>query len=110
MNIVTTSEQNVLTVKPVGRLDAVTFGELDAAFGRLIQDGNHRILLDLGGVTYISSAGLRSVISAAKKLQAAKGKLHLTGVTGMVEEVFKLSGFYDLLPVFGTREDALAKF
>jgi anti-anti-sigma factor len=95
----------VMTVK--GRMDAVTAQDFDRAFDALIQEKAVRIVLHFGGLEYISSAGLRSVLAAGKKAKSAQGSLVLCGLNGMVREVFEISGFATMLPLFDTEEAAL---
>ena len=100
----------ICVVKPAGRLDAATTGQLEETLLALAANDAACILLDLSALTYISSAGLRTILFTAKKLKASRGKLHLCGLAGMVEEVFRLAGFYDLLLVFDSRQEALDRF
>ena len=97
----------VLTV--TGRMDALTAQEFEAECGRWLEAGEKRLVADLAGLDYISSAGLRSILAAAKKLKAQGGDLAFCCLAGIVAEVFAVSGFAKLLPVFPTREEALAR-
>ena len=91
-----------------GRLDAVTAAEFDAQAQTWLSDGNTHVIADLSGLEYISSAGLRSILTAAKQLKAAQGDLIFCGLAGMVEEVFTVSGFTAMFTTFPTVDDALA--
>lgn len=95
----------------IGRLDSANSPELERALRELLDAGCARLLLDLSALDYISSAGLRVVLLAAKALRARKpaGRLALAGVRGMVREVFEMSGFLALFPVSDTPEAALAQ-
>ena len=66
-----------------------------------------RLVLDLNGLEYISSAGLRVILSAAKKMKARNGKLGLSRLQPRVREVFQVSGFSSIIPVFETLPAAL---
>ena len=90
-----------------GRLDTLTAPEFEAEGLRRAQAGEARLVLDLAGVDYISSAGLRGILAVAKRLKAKGGDLAVCGLRGIVAEVFTVSGFAKILPVFATREDAL---
>jgi anti-sigma B factor antagonist len=89
-----------------GRLDgtssATTDTKLADAVGR-----NPTLILDLAALDYISSAGLRVLLKAAKQAQTAKQKLVLAGLQPSVKQVFEISGFSTLFATFATREDAL---
>lgn len=97
----------VLTV--TGRLDTLTAPQFETECSACADAGDTRIVVDLSGLEYISSAGLRSILSSAKKLKALGGSLSFCGLSGIVAEVFTMSGFIKLLPVFATRQEALAK-
>lgn len=92
-----------------GRMDALTSQGFEDECARCLEAGDTRIVADLSGLAYISSAGLRSILSAAKKLKAAGGDLAFCGLTGIVAEVFAVSGFAKLLPLYATRDEALAR-
>ena len=64
-------------------------------------------MIDLTGVEYISSAGLRCFLVLHKRLKAVSGTLDLSGLQGMVKEVFNISGFATLFPVHPTLEKAV---
>ncbi|MDD4732883.1 MAG: STAS domain-containing protein [Desulfovibrio sp.] len=89
-----------------GRMDAVTAGEFEKACGELMDAGETRIVADLTGVDYISSAGLRSILSSAKKLRGMSGEIRFCGLTGMVNDVFTVSGFAAMFKLFDTAADA----
>jgi len=65
------------------------------------------VVLDFTELEYISSAGLRSILVLAKRLLPLGGKLVLFGMSGVVEEVFGVSGFDSFLPVTKSREEAI---
>lgn len=90
-----------------GRLDAGASSEFEASLSDWISKGDHTFLLNFTGLDYISSAGLRSLLAASKKLKERNGKIVLTGLHGPVEEVFKMSGFMSIFRVFPTAEAAL---
>ena len=96
----------VLAIK--GRMDAVTAPEFDKQIGSLIESGETYFALDFEGVEYISSAGLRSVLAAGKKLKTANGKLLIASLRGTAKEVFEISGFDSLFPVFENVQAAVA--
>ncbi|MBU1041247.1 MAG: STAS domain-containing protein [Proteobacteria bacterium] len=104
------SKQGAFFVLEVsGRMDALTSQGFETECMNCLEAGDTRVVADLGGLEYISSAGLRSILSAAKKLKAGGGDLAFCGLSGIVAEVFTVSGFAKLLPVYATREEALAR-
>ncbi len=104
-----TNEKNntFYVVAITGRLDASSAGELDIECDKWLAQDETNVILDLGGVEYISSAGLRSILSSAKKLRAKEGELLFCELEGMVADVFQMSGFAAMFSIFDTKEQAL---
>jgi anti-anti-sigma factor len=92
-----------------GRLDSVSAPELEAAVTTAIDGGARTLVFDFNQLDYISSAGLRVVLVAGKRLRVEKGKLALAGLKPAVQEVFDMSGFLALFTHAPTVDDALAK-
>ncbi len=95
----------ILTIS--GRMDAVTAPEFETKCDGLIQKGSTKMIVDMKPVQYISSAGLRSILSVAKKLKAAGGEIRFCNLEGMVREVFTISGFATMFPVCDSLDQAL---
>ena len=85
------------TIELVGRLDTTTAPALDKTIRDDIRE-NQRLVLDLKGLEYISSAGLRVLLSAQKKLQKT-GSMKVINVREEVMEVFEMTGFADILTI-----------
>ncbi len=99
------------TVLLSGRLDARSAPDFEKAALAADEEQagtRHHMILDFSGLEYISSAGLRSILVLAKRIAPSGGKVVLCGMSGVVEEVFSVSGFDSFLPVAASREDALA--
>ena len=107
MKIDVGEERNAIVMSLNGRLDAAASSEFEAALSDWISKGHSNFLLNFTALDYISSAGLRSILAASKKLKERSGKIFLTGLQGPVEEVFKISGFVSIFRVFATAEAAL---
>ena len=96
-----------------GRLDSAGSPELERSLrdalagGRLVTG----LVVDLSALDFISSAGLRVLLLAAKQLRAATppGRLVMAGVRGNVREVFEMSGFLTLFPAADSVDDAVAQ-
>jgi anti-anti-sigma factor len=99
------SESDVQVVELTGRLDSNTAPEFDK---KIAEVPGARIVLDLASLEYISSAGLRSVLGALKRANAAGGKLALAAPIPSVVEVFEISGFITLITVYPDRAGAVA--
>lgn len=101
---------DVLIVTIKGRLDAISSPTAEKHVFELINNGANKVVLDLRNVDYLSSAGMRMLLSTTKKLKGQSGKLVLASVTPNVMDVLKISGFDHVLDIAGTREEALKKF
>ena len=84
-------------IKLEGRLDTTTAPQLDKTINEDIGEAKN-LLLDLEGVTYISSAGLRVLLSAQKKMQKI-GSMKLKNVCSEVMDIFEMTGFADILEI-----------
>jgi len=100
---------DVLILRPVGRLDSVSSPELERLVLDKLGSGSRRLVMDLTGMEYVSSAGLRVLLLAAKSLRASQGKLVLVGMQDMVRDVFQMSGFLKLFEVAATLDEGLTK-
>lgn len=85
------------TIEIAGRLDTITAPVLDKAINEDM-DGTKDLILDLKGLEYISSAGLRVLLSAQKKMQKI-GSMKVVNVCETVMEVFEMTGFADILVI-----------
>lgn len=94
MEIKTQTDGTTLTITVSGRVDTVTAPELEA--GLKFGDAT-RVVLDLAGVPYMSSAGLRLLLSAHKTMLAKGGELQIARVPPAVREVLDLTGFSGIL-------------
>jgi anti-anti-sigma factor len=99
----------VVVVAPVGRVDSTTSSALDEHLVGLAQAGERRIVLDFSGVDDISSAGLRVVLTLAKRTKDSGGRVALAALGDSVKQVFELAGFLPLFVVEATREAAVAR-
>jgi len=107
MEISVRKEKNVSVVSVTGRMDAVTAPEFEKNLSELMSKGEKKFLVNLAGLEYISSAGLRSILVIAKQSKAGQGEVIFSGLRGPVEEVFKISGFHSIFKVFESEETAL---
>jgi anti-anti-sigma factor len=92
-----------------GRLDTETAVDVELALQDLLAAGEREFLIDLSGIGYVSSAGLRVLLSLAKQLDGGKGSLRLCGLNAAVTQVFDVAGFSKLFAIFPDRTAALPK-
>ncbi len=79
-----------------GRLDAVTASELDAALQETENSKQNSVILDMAGVDYVSSAGLRSMLGCTKRQAAKKKKLVICNLTAPVMDIIHMAGFHQI--------------
>ena len=109
MNLQQEIRGDVLILKPVGRLDSASSPELERILGDHLEQGVARVIFDFSDLAYTSSAGLRVVLVAAKKLRPVNGRLVLAGMREAVREIFEVSGFLSLFEFAADVEQALTK-
>ncbi len=107
MEIQQTEQAGVCVLAPVGRIDSTTARDAETALLPRFDDGKP-IVVDFAGLTYISSAGLRVLLMAAKRSKASGIGLALSGMSPQVQDVFKLSGFAKLFEIYDDTAAAVA--
>jgi anti-anti-sigma factor len=103
---------DVVALFPEGRLDHATAEGFKAALQPHLAGctgGGDRVALDLSGLEYISSVGLRVLMLASKQVKAQGGRIAVAGLQPVVREIFEISRFTLVLEVFPTLRDALAR-
>jgi len=105
MKIVNEMKGACMLVSVEGRMDALTAPEFEKACADFLDQGETNVVVDFAGLEYISSAGLRSILASAKKLKSKGGDLRFCGLTGMVEEVFRISGFQAMFTIVPSFDD-----
>ena len=97
MTITEERNNNLVTLKIEGRLDTTTAPTLEKIIGEII-DSVTELILDMNQLTYVSSAGLRVLLSTQKQMNKI-GTMKLIGVCEEVMEVFEMTGFSDILNI-----------
>lgn len=101
---------DTLVLRLNGRLDAVSSPSAESKVFEYINHGQHKLLFDFAGVDYLSSAGMRMLLSVSKKLKTLSGKVVLFAVIPNVMDVLKMSGFDHVLEIVKTEDDGLRRF
>ncbi len=107
MDIQTRPEGRATVISASGKIDAMTAPSFESSISDLIGEGKLCLVLDLGAVEYISSAGLRVILASAKSLKGKSGKLLLANARGSVQEVLEISGFGTVFSIYDSLEAAL---
>ncbi len=106
----TRNEANAAIVEVAGSVDAVTSARLAEALNQQLEAGRPRIVVDLGGVGYASSAALRALLAGVKGARGAGGDLRIAAVTPEVAKVLEMAGFDGIVRRFDDTAAAVASF
>jgi anti-anti-sigma factor len=97
-------------VSVTGRVDSSNANELDATLSQLVSDGHNKLVLELTGITYMSSAGLRAIVSALRGAKKKRGDVRIAAPSERVSEVFALAGLNPLFQTFDDVDTAVNSF
>jgi anti-sigma B factor antagonist len=93
-----------------GKLDASTAPRLEEKLLALIQVGEKHLIVNGEHLDYISSAGLRVLLVAAKRLKPLNGRIVLACLKAHIKEVFEIAGFAAIFPMYDGEEEAVRSF
>lgn len=107
MNISLDERPKCTLIHLAGRLDARTTPQVEKEILSLLEKGKIRLLVDFSKTNYVSSAGLRLLLSATKKIKARGGRLLFCAITDDVMEIIKMAGFDKILEIYPTESEAI---
>jgi anti-sigma B factor antagonist len=108
---VTLSEMRRVTLLEVsGRVDSTNASQLGETLMSQIDAGRYQLVIDLSGVSYMSSAGLREMVAAVKKVRQYNGDLRIATPSERVREVLDLAGLSAIFQIFPTQVDAVGSY
>jgi anti-sigma B factor antagonist len=107
MEIARTETNGIVVVALQGRLDTNTSVTLEEELLQLAGERSHRIVVDLSELDFISSSGLRVLLTAGKKSKSVSGRLVLCTLTDHVKQVFDVAGFTMLFSMYPSQEEAV---
>lgn len=110
VDIQVSGHDQVTLIQVHGRIDSMTANQLGEALTREIDGGNIHVVLDLSSVDYMSSAGLREIVTALKKAKRAAGDVRLAQPSDRVREVLEMAGLDTIFRIFSSQSDALGSF
>lgn len=110
MQITSREKSGIAVFTLVGRIDSVGAGELDIALQNAANEGRYKMVLDMTGVTYINSAGLRTLADILTRNRAHDGDLRLVALNPKVERVFKIIGFDKFFDTYFSVDAATGEF
>jgi anti-sigma B factor antagonist len=110
LNISTEQHGKVVLAKCAGFIDSETAGEVENTISSLIKEKNYKIIIDLGKIDYVSSAGWGIFVGYVRDLRKAGGDLKFVNMKREVREIFELLDFTNILEYYGDIESAARAF
>lgn len=109
--ILTKQYKRVDLVEVDGRIDSSTAPQLEQALQKIINDGRYRIVVDMAETDFMSSAGLRTLLSALKQVRRFnRGDVRLANMPDKIKKAFDLAGLLDVFKVYANSVDAVGSF
>ena len=110
MEIAEDRRGSVLVLSPQGRLDSTTAPVFEQRVRTRMAEGHRDLVIDLGALDYVSSAGLRIFMMIGKSLKAERGRLVLCRLQDTVREIFRISAFDRIFAIAPSLTESLAQF
>ena len=110
MNTDVRHENGIVVVAVTGSVDALTAGDLYSAIAAQLANEGVNIVIDVTGVEFMSSAGLRTLLTAAKGTRSNGGDLRVASNNPGIDKILAMSGFTSIAKVFSNAQDAVVSF
>lgn len=110
MEIQVTQSSEITVVAPKGDLDTASAARMKQTLGALLDAGKTRLVVDLGGVAYMDSAGLGQLVNAMKLARKAGGDLRLCALSEETLRVFETTRLNKEMALYPTRQAAIASW
>ncbi|MEM9952019.1 MAG: STAS domain-containing protein [Chloroflexota bacterium] len=107
---VTNPNDSVTLVEVSGRVDSMNANEFGSGLNTQINNGRVQLVLDLSSVEYMSSAGLREIVSTLKSAKKASGDLRLAQPSERVREVLEMAGLDTIFRIYVTQDEAINSY
>ena len=108
MEVQTERQEDTLVAKTHGRVDGSNAIDFQTALESAIDSKDSAVLLDMEGLSYISCAGMRVILLSAKALGGRNAKFAICSISSSIREVFQISGFDKIIPIYPSQAEALA--
>ncbi len=107
MEVEVEEKGEIVVIRVGGRLDAASSPQLETKINEIVDKGHFKLVLNLSGVEYLSSAGMRLMLSVSKKLKHLEGKLVACSLSDEVDEVIKMAGFHKVIEFYPNEDESL---
>ncbi len=102
--------ENASVVEVAGRIDSMTANQFGAGIAAPLEDGSYNVVLDLSGVDYMSSAGLREIVTALKRAKKSGGDIRISQPSERVLEVLEMAGLDTIVQIFPSQAEAIGSY
>lgn len=110
MELSSSQQDDVTIVKIVGSVDALTAGEATTFFDNEVKQGHVKLITDLSDVEYMSSAGLRTLLTTLKQVRQSEGDLRIAGAQENVRKVLEMAGLTSIMKAYDDVSEAVSSF
>ena len=110
MEIHVQQKQSITLIEISGHIDSTNASQLGAAFNEQIESQHYQLIADFSKVEYISSAGLRELVAALKRVRSNKGDLRLASLGEHVEQVLTIAGLNAIFQIFPSQAEAVGSY
>lgn len=110
IDISVADRNSVTLVRVSGRVDSMNANQFGESLAEQIAAGNVHLVVDLSSVDYMSSAGLREIVTSLKKAKKASGDLRLATPSDRVREVLEMAGLDQIFRIYGSEDEAVGSF
>jgi anti-anti-sigma factor len=107
MKINSKKNEDFNVVEVEGRLDTTNYIELDQVLSGMLDNGENKLILDIGKLEYVSSSGLRIFLMYLKKIKSSQGRFILCNMNEEIKEIFEISGFINIFEIYNDLDTAL---
>jgi serine/threonine-protein kinase RsbW len=103
-------EDNIIVLEVKGEVDAYTSQDLNKTLGDVLDDGYHRIVVEVSQMTFISSAGIRAFLYAQREAVQLGGEVRFVGPTDNVRRIFEIAGFFEIFQITDDLEESISNW
>ena len=99
-------DNNIRLIKLIGRMDIIGVGQIETKFAGYCAENNTRVIVDLSGVDYFASIGIRLLMLTAKSVRSRSGKIVILNPIPEVQSVLEITGIPSIIPIYHHQESA----
>ena len=110
MDYTTEKQGDVTVVALTGNMDSLTSGGIESSLLEMVQGGTANMVVDMSGVAFMSSAGLRTLLAVSKAARKAGGDMRLVEGPDGIQKVIKMAGFDNIFKSYGDADTAVSSF